>query len=84
MNTKQLPRTANESLIRLRQCLPVEQQDFPCNQPLVELGFDSLDTVEFLCTVDAEFDVRLLEEDLFPGQTLEGLNEVILQRMEQS
>ena len=84
MNTKQLPAEAGDSLARLRQCLPVPWRNFPANRPLVELGLDSLDTVEFLCTVHVEFGIRLREEDFSPGQTLEGLHAAILQRKEQS
>lgn len=84
MNTKQLPAEASDSLARLRQCLPAQWRNFPANRSLVELGLDSLDTVEFLCTVHVEFGIRLREEDFCPGQSLEGLHAAIVQRREQS
>lgn len=83
MNTIRVP-NAGESLERLRECLPVQRRDYSLTRPLAELGLDSLDTVEFLCAVHAEFGVRLQEQDFHPGQTLEGLLAAITKRREQS
>jgi len=41
--------------------------------PLGDLALDSLDTVEFLCAVHAEFGVRLTEDQFRPQQTLGDL-----------
>jgi acyl carrier protein len=83
MNNTRWPTATSDQIARLRQCLPAHRREFPTEQPLAELGLDSLDTVEFLCTVHAEFGVRLREEDFGPGQTLAGLLMAIVRRKEQ-
>lgn len=83
MNNTHLPNVSGDLLARLRQCLPLQWRNSPAAQPLAKLGLDSLDTVEFLCAVHAEFGIRLREEDFGPEQTLEGLLRAINQRKEQ-
>jgi len=61
------------SLERLRRCLPHTAVGADTRTPIASLGFDSLDTVEFLCAVHEEFGVRLTNDDFPPEQTLSGL-----------
>jgi acyl carrier protein len=60
-------------LNRLRRCLPAASAAANPQATLDSLGFDSLDTVEFLCAVHEEFGVRLTNDDLFPGQSVHRL-----------
>jgi acyl carrier protein len=65
---------------RFRRCLPASVRDADETTRLRELTLDSMDTVDFLCAVQAEFGVRLEEGDLNPQQTLRGLFATILSR----
>ena len=58
---------------RLRACLPHTAAGADDCTPIASLGFDSLDTVEFLCAVHEEFGVRLTTSDFPSDQTLSGL-----------
>ena len=69
---------------RLRLCLPPTRRGVSEHLPLGDFGLDSMDIVEFLCTVHAEFDVRLREEDIQPEQTLATICRAIAERKEQS
>ncbi|HWB04400.1 MAG TPA: acyl carrier protein [Verrucomicrobiales bacterium] len=65
---------------RLQCCLPRTADGADAHSTLESLQFDSLDTVEFLCAVHEEFGVRLTSDDLFPGQTVQGLLTCIMAR----
>jgi acyl carrier protein len=71
---------SGDLMTRLRLCLPPPRREVSDQVPLSQLGLDSLDTVEFLCTVHAEFGIRLREEDIQPEQSLQGLCDVIQKR----
>lgn len=80
MNTSSAP-AADTAIDEIRQrlslCLPHLIQPWGDHEPLERLGLDSMDTVEFLCTIHEEFGVRLAEEDFRPTQTWRGLLEAI-------
>jgi acyl carrier protein len=62
-----------ETYTRLLGCLRgVPERPSP-DLPFRALALDSLDTVDFLCAVHAEFGVRLTEAQFHPQQTLAGL-----------
>ena len=65
---------------RLRTCLPHTAKGADDLTPIASLGFDSLDTVEFLCAVHEEFGVRLTTSDFPSDQTLSGLLSRITQQ----
>ena len=65
---------------RLSRCLPRFAGEIHPETQIEELALDSIDTVEFLCSVHEEFGVRLRDDDFFPGQTIAGL----LARLERS
>ena len=70
MNTQQI-------LARLTVCLPRLALKLRAEASLADLALDSLDTVELLCVIHAEFGVRLTESEFHPRQTVGGLLEVI-------
>jgi acyl carrier protein len=71
-----------EILHHLVTCLPRLAPELRAETHLAELALDSLDTVELLCVIHAEFGVRLTESEFHPGQTIGGLLEVISARGE--
>ena len=64
----------------LRGCLPQAASGADPSAPIASFGFDSLDTVEFLCAVHEEFGIRLTNDDFPPEQTLAGLLTRIIQQ----
>jgi acyl carrier protein len=58
---------------RFRRCLPPQLRDCGDDQRLRDLALDSIDTVDLLCAVHEEFDVRLAEEDFNPDLTIRDL-----------
>jgi acyl carrier protein len=60
--------TAEVVLERLRTCLP--NLELKPDQRLSSHNIDSIDLVELLCTIDAEFGVRVTEADLSGDPTL--------------
>jgi acyl carrier protein len=48
---------------RLRSCLPARLRGISPETPIASLELDSLDRVEFLCALDAEFHVSLTLEE---------------------
>ena len=73
--------TCDQIHLQLRCCLPRYRGEWPLDTPVRELGLDSMDTVELLCVIHAEFGVRLTEAEFHPEQTLGGLLTVIAQRI---
>jgi acyl carrier protein len=56
---------------RLRQCMPRLAPHLTGESvALGYLALDSMDTVELLCVIHEEFDVRLTDGDLDPGQSI--------------
>jgi acyl carrier protein len=68
---KTLPTTASNVLEHLACCLP--HLELNPSERLGALKIDSIDYVEMLCMIHAEFGVRLNESDLDPSTTLEQL-----------
>lgn len=58
-------------LDRLRSCLPARLRGIHSETPIASLELDSLDRVEFLCAMDAEFHVSLTLEE-FESVTTPG------------
>lgn len=73
--------TCDQIHTQLRCCLPRFSGDWPLDTPVQELALDSMDTVELLCVIHAEFGVRLTEAEFHPHQTLRGLLAVIESRL---
>lgn len=67
------PHQRADFVTRFRQCLPLRGRETALNCTLGDLALDSLDVVDFLCSVESEFRVRLLDTDLEAAQTLHGL-----------
>ena len=65
---------------RLRRCVPVRAAGAGCESRLIDLALDSMDTVEFLCAIHAEFGVRLSETEFRPDQTIGELISVLAER----
>jgi acyl carrier protein len=70
--------TAEIVLERLRACLP--SVELKADQPLSHHNIDSIDLVELLCTIDAEFGVRITEADLGADPTLAQLAVSVIDR----
>jgi acyl carrier protein len=70
--------TAEIVLERLRACLP--SVELRPDQPLSLHNIDSIDLVELLCTIDAEFGVRISEADLSGDPTLGKLAALVVDR----
>ncbi|MDB6079722.1 MAG: hypothetical protein JWO82_3469 [Akkermansiaceae bacterium] len=62
---------------RLKRVLPRFAAQLQPGSTLGDLGLDSMDTVELLCAIHEEFNVRLLEGEFGPGMRLEELAETI-------
>lgn len=78
---KTLEHTTDSIAERLRLCLPRLAPELHDEAHTLEsLALDSMDTVEFLCVVHAEFGVRLTEDEFHPQQTIGGLLTNILQK----
>jgi acyl carrier protein len=69
--------TGNDVLKRLRTRLPGPMRTATLDTPLVDLPIDSLDTVELLCLIDDEFDVRLEQRQFVELRTVGELAEVV-------
>ena len=67
-------------VLRLGHCLPRLAPHLPPETRVADLALDSMDTVELLCVVHAEFGVRLTESEFHPEQTIGGLLTAISQR----
>ena len=67
---------------RLGVCLPRLATQLQPGIRIASLALDSMDTVELLCVIHAEFGVRLTEAEFHPGQTIGGLLAVISTRSE--
>ena len=72
--------TTDDISTRLGLCLPRLARDLRPASRLAELALDSMDTVELLCVIHAEFGVRLTEEEFHPEQTIGGLPTAISQK----
>jgi len=70
--------TAEIVLERLRACLP--SVELKADQPLSHHNIDSIDLVELLCAIDAEFGVRITEADLSADPTLDQLAALVIDR----
>lgn len=79
MNTTQ--HNSGDVAERLQLCLP----HLPLNRPhetlIKDLRLDSLDSVELLCVIHAEFGVRITDSDVHQGQTIEGLIAAITSKL---
>jgi acyl carrier protein len=64
---------------RLSLCLPRLSELRPTTS-VADLALDSMDTVELLCVIHAEFGVRLTEVEFHPQQTIGGLLTAIAQK----
>jgi acyl carrier protein len=62
---------------RLKRRLPKLAPLFEEDTPLHALGLDSMDTVELLCAIHEEFNVRLSEREFQPAQRLGDLAKTI-------
>ncbi len=74
MNATNFPQLASASagvLDRLRSCLPQCLHGVGPDTPLSSLGLDSLDLVELLCALEAEFHVSITLEE-FESVTTAG------------
>ena len=69
---------------RLVRCLPRLADRLLPDARLADLALDSMDTVELLCVIHAEFGVRLTESEFHPEQTVGGLLTTISQKSIQS
>lgn len=65
---------------QLVRCLPRLAGRLDPARRLGELALDSMDTVELLCVIHAEFGVRLTEAEFHPEQTIGGLLTAIASR----
>jgi acyl carrier protein len=83
-NSKNIVDSENPSLTpelvirRVRVCLP--NLDLRLDQPLSRQNIDSIDFVDLLCTINAEFGVRLTEAELADDPTFIKLAESIAAR----
>jgi acyl carrier protein len=81
-NKKKAPQnsslTAAIVLERLHACLP--SVELKPDQPLSLHNIDSIDLVELLCTIDAEFGVRISEADLNGDPTPGKLAALVVDR----
>lgn len=75
------PETETGVLSRLLQRLPRFGGQLDPDMPLREQGLDSMDTVELLCAVHEEFQVRLSESEYRPETTLRELAGTILLKL---
>jgi acyl carrier protein len=64
-------------LQRLRLCLPRFADALSPDRTLADLALDSMDTVELLCAIHEEFNVRLTETEFQPQQPLARLLEAV-------
>lgn len=72
--------TTDDISARLGLCLPRLARELHPASRVADLALDSMDTVELLCVIHAEFGVRLTEEEFHPGQTIGGLLTAISQK----
>lgn len=67
-----------ESLIAiLADHAVLEANDISMEMPTSDLGFDSLDTVEVIISLDEQFEVELEEEDFLQCQTVGDILKMI-------
>lgn len=69
--------TPTDVMPRLKRALPRFAPQLQPGSTLGDLGLDSMDTVELLCAIHEEFQVRLVEGEFGPGMRLEELAETI-------
>jgi acyl carrier protein len=69
--------TGPEVLERLRQRLPGPMRTAQAETLLTDLPIDSLDTVELLCLIDDEFQVRLGEGEFQGFRTVGDLADMV-------
>jgi acyl carrier protein len=70
----------NEALNRMRPYLPARCEDATADTPVASLQLDSIDLVELLCAVDAEFGVSLTIEEFHSARTVGELTALITQK----
>lgn len=73
--------SSDDVIPRLRRRLPRLALRLEPGTPLHALGLDSMDTVELLCAIHEEFNVRLTESEFPPDQRLSDLAETIANKM---
>jgi len=69
--------SSNDVIPRLKRRLPKLAPLLEPGTPLHGLGLDSMDTVELLCAIHEEFNVRLTEREFQSDQRLCDLAETI-------
>jgi acyl carrier protein len=75
--------TGTQVLERLRRRLPGPMRSAQPETLLIELPIDSLDTVELLCLIDDEFNVRIGEHDFQAFRTVGDLADVVARNVSQ-
>ena len=74
----------DDVISRLKRRLPKLDPLLDEDTPLHALGLDSMDTVELLCAIHEEFNVRLSEREFLPHQRLRDLAQTIASKQELS
>lgn len=69
--------SSDDVIPRLKRRLPKLAPLLEEDTPLHALGLDSMDTVELLCAIHEEFNVRLTEREFLPDQRLRDLAQTI-------
>lgn len=69
--------TSADIIPRLKRRLPKLAPLLEEDTPLHALGLDSMDTVELLCAIHEEFNVRISEREFHPDQRLGDLARTI-------
>ncbi len=71
----------NQSILqRLQVICPTLATRLQADRPLRESGLDSLELVDLLCAIEAEFNVRLTTAELTPELTVGQLTTLIASR----
>ena len=71
---------AHDTAARLQRCFPRAELVISDEARIMDLALDSMDTVEFLCAIHAEFGIRLTEAEFPPEQTIGDLIAIISTR----
>jgi acyl carrier protein len=70
-------------LDRLALRLPQIRHLIRADQPIEDLGLDSIDLVELLCVIESEFDVTVSDADFARSSTVGELAGLIQQRYDE-
>lgn len=73
--------SSNDVIPRLKRRMPKLAPLLEPDTPLHALGLDSMDTVELLCAIHEEFNVRITETEFQPDLRLRDLAETIANKM---